>query len=502
MLRTEAAGSGDSFLGRMMAARFGAAHFGLHNHVEFGLDWLDAETVSEWAGERFTRENVVGWMTGPPPSGLGLELPAGRRIRPPDPESLPELELPSYVSGGSGGVAVSLLARRSTAISMAMAVASERAHELLRRERGLTYDVSGERIPLTRELGHYTLGADCLDEHAGRVRDGLVEILDGLASEGPSEQELDLERTRAMSAIPDPENTPYYLDALASGVLLGQEPLWKEDLIRERAEVTSPSAATALGEVMDSLMLFVPSGSARPSQRFKPYLEETDRAVEGRSYSPRLSRPRMRMQGNRLIVGPEGVSRIIRDGEVVTIRFDQCVAVHREILGALTLQGRNGAWLRLSGVDFPDHHTVVASVEEAVPAERFVPLSERAMQVDEAARAKLKRLWTIDEELFWLSESLGDGETLLTLAEAGRARGSLGLLACTDRRVIFLYKVGGKEDSLEIPYARISSVRSGGPLRATRVDIEGEDGRRRFDVSPAGRAAEFVECIQRGIEQP
>jgi hypothetical protein len=55
---------------------------------------------------------------------------------------------------------------------------------------GLTYSVGADYLPLTRDVAHVTLGADCLDEHATAVRDGILDVLDALAADGPTEGEL------------------------------------------------------------------------------------------------------------------------------------------------------------------------------------------------------------------------------------------------------------------------------------------------------------------------
>jgi hypothetical protein len=81
--------------------------------------------------------------------------------------------------------------------------------------------------------------------------------------------------------------------------------------------------------------------------------------------------------------------------------------------------------------------------------------------VDRVASLKLKRRWTVTVELELLSSVLAPGEELVTLAEASHARKG-GLLALTDRRVLFLYKgIRSKSDTLvEIAYEAIESVRS------------------------------------------
>ena len=149
VLRAEAQREDPGVVARMLDHRFGAAGFGLTNYGELGLRWLDAEDLRRWSAERFTRGNAVLWMTGEPPDDLGLELPDGPRHPLPLPEPL-ELELPGYVAEGSGGVALTGLGERSTALRVAMAVAGERLYDAVRGERGLAYAPAGGYMELDR----------------------------------------------------------------------------------------------------------------------------------------------------------------------------------------------------------------------------------------------------------------------------------------------------------------------------------------------------------------
>lgn len=105
VLETEAATQAASAYETLFGLRFGASRHGLMNYAELGLRAASAESVVQWAAERFTRENAALWMSGPPPEELelNLNLSAGRPLPPPDPEPLPQLRLPAQASLGNAG---------------------------------------------------------------------------------------------------------------------------------------------------------------------------------------------------------------------------------------------------------------------------------------------------------------------------------------------------------------------------------------------------------------
>ena len=115
--------------------------------MELGLRWLGAEQVSHWARTRFTRGNVVVWMTGEPPEDLGIELPDGERMTAPEPDEI-VLQYPAFLAEGTGGVMFTATARRSTALRALSVIAGERLHDAVRRERGMAYAPAGGYSPL------------------------------------------------------------------------------------------------------------------------------------------------------------------------------------------------------------------------------------------------------------------------------------------------------------------------------------------------------------------
>ena len=122
--------------------------------------------------------------------------------------------------------------------------------------------------------------------------------------------------------------------------------------------------------------------------------------------------------------------------------------------------------------------------------------------VDRIASLKLKRRWTVTEELELLPAVLAPGEELVTLAEANHGRKG-GMIALTDRRLLFLYKgIRTKADmQIEIGYEAIESVRATSfaipGVWAPDVWVGTADKELKFkSVLPRERAAEIADEIR------
>lgn len=185
-------------------------------------------------------------MTGPPPDSIGLRLPSGERSLPPHVQAIPDLEFPAYVSTQGGGVVASFLGRRSTALTIALALLQRRLHEGLRLRRALSYAASGSYFPLSTETAHLTLGADCSDEHAMVVRDQLMEELQRLAADGPEDSEVaSVTDAIVASWAEDPLLALSHLDVAVTNELLRARQMSRQELREEYRHLTPAAVAAA-----------------------------------------------------------------------------------------------------------------------------------------------------------------------------------------------------------------------------------------------------------------
>lgn len=497
ILRTEGAGGGGDPVSASLALRYGARAHGLMGFEEYGLHTVGPDEIAAWVKRFFTRENAVLWMTGPPPRDFSLDLPQGSRMGPPPPEPLPELAFPlAHPAGPEDSVVAAYAAARSPALTMAHAVLVDRAWQEIRYDRGLAYNVADVFEALSAESVHATLWVDSLTENVDAVRDTLLRLLSAMADAGPTEQELANEVERLREEVSDVSQLPSFLHYSACEHLLGRE-ISGEEYVRARAEVTPQASADAFRSALDNLLLAVPSEEQVPEDS-RLYPLHSSGTVSGRAHRASLLRLTKAARRTAMIVGEEGVTITGPDESPFTVRFADIAAVVRWPDGSRSLWGVDGTHLYVDPDTWRGARDAIDAIDEAVSEElvvRYEPeLVLRNEALERVTREKLKRRWVVDDELEALARELGEGETLLTLAEACRGLRA-GLLAVTDRRVLWLFKLIG-EKRLELPYEQIESVSAKRGLLEAVIRIRTNGETIKFsDIVPKARADEIEELV-------
>jgi zinc protease len=499
ILAAEASSNPASLDARLMALRFGPVGYGLVNSAELGLGWVSPDGVATWAAERFNAANAAVWLTGRPPDDLGtLSLPRGQSFPAPTPEPIPSLDLPSHLADGTGGVALSFLGTRATALHSAFVIAVERAHASLRSGAAVSYAPGGSYFPLTGDVAHVVLNADCRDQDAAQVQRELLGILDDLAANGPTAEELEWDRTMLERALADPHWGAPALDSWARDALFGVESPTRSDLVREREELTPARVAEALAGAVESLLVLVPDGVAKPAGRpLSTFAPEYKQLIEGRRH-PVTTQWEQWGERNDIVVGEEGISYVSKDGaDVMSWRFDDCVAGIRQLSGAITVVGRDGSWLTVYPQRYLGGANAVAQIANALGEDRLVPISNRAREMRPLVEEQLgDRVGRVPQEVDLLEDVLGAEEELRALAEARRGD-QVGLLSVTDRRLIFEFWGTQQKELLEKPLDSIATATVKGMVKK-RLVISHDEGTVEFeDVKPPGRAPEIAELLAR-----
>ena len=115
------------------------------------------------------------------------------------------------------------------------------------------------------------------------------------------------------------------------------------------------------------------------------------------------------------------------------------------------------------------------------------------------ARQKLSRARMVRRELRKLPSILGEGEQALNLAR-GEYDGKEGLLAVTDRRVIFLEEGMIRHRLEDFPYDKISSVQTKTGMRSGELTIfVGGNKATVKDVHPKQRAPEIGDYVRQRV---
>ena len=177
----------------------------------------------------------------------------------------------------------------------------------------------------------------------------------------------------------------------------------------------------------------------------------------------------------------------------VTALFDSCRLAIRYPDGSRTLLTDDGFFVPIEPDEWRDGRGIVRAVDAAIPEERTVRIDPEATQsldaVEEVAHTWLRRRWLVSDELAGLPERLEDDERPLAFLSATKGVRA-GLLAATDRRLLFFARIFG-EEWIEWRLDEIAAVRgTRGPL-----------GGRRLLVSVGGEEVEFAELKKHDVER-
>lgn len=494
VLRTEASLDAGDFTSRQLFYRFGASGFGGAHLREFALGWVGRDEIQQWRDERLTAGNVAIWLHGTePPEQLG-GLPEGGRRRPPAVETLPRLELPSFLAAGTGGVALTLIAERSVATVAALEIVLERLHERLRLGRGLSYAVSGGYQVLSASNAHASVMADCLDEHAGEVTDAMLEVIDELVEHRPTTKELEDHVGRAERAERDnpDDRERAALDRAVTDALVGAEVADAAELTRQRRELQPQQLADALRTALPSALVIAPAGTRKPRQWLADY-EPHNAEQLGES----IFKARGRRASTKLGVGARGLSHTTGDREPISICWTECALAIRKPVGSLLLLSQDGTEIEVNPRHWRDGDELLDAIERHVPEELLIPGEmDAAADVERLAETHIKRRFIVDDELKALPEVLLPGEAVRMLGRASLGM-KAGLIALTDRRLLYLFKGLRKEQLVEIELEEVSSVRARGGVTEGKLYLEHGGHRTKFSsVVPRQRAHELADAIE------
>ena len=462
---------------RMLMMRFGAARHGLSFYEPMGVRWLEPAHVADWGRRWFTRGNAAVWMTCPPPTGLRLPLPEGGRAVPPEPQPIPGLELPSFAAAGHGLTAATMLGRRTAALTVAVRAVAERL-------RDADHPVASWQLPLTADVSHRFLA---VEGDGGAA--ALDRALESVAADGPARGELEEAVAFAVQGVSADDAAAGGLERMAVEELLGAPRRWKEDLVREAQSASYAEAAAALREALGSQILLAPVDTPKPSERFADYPWFSRDRVQGSELKPVDRSP------VRLVVSQEGVSHVARDaGHASTVRFPDVAAALQERDGSLTLIGRDGAIVGLDVRLFKGADRVVADLERSLPPELIVPPRD-TNALERVARNKLRPQVLGTQSLRLLTQLIEHDEVVVNMAEATVGY-KWGLLALTDRRVIFATQGPRHPVVRELPYADVLGVTLA-RVPSQMVTVRSPVGETAFaQITPKERAPELAAEIE------
>ena len=503
VLLAEASLHGPGTWDHLLDLRFGATGHGMLGHPEYGLHRLTVGEIGDWARQRFTAGNAGIWITTDP-SGIEVGLPPGPRHVVESPQERPGLELPAYLNEDRPDVAMLLVAPRSVAFAAGISITSDRLSERLRRVAAISYEPGGSYIPLTADLASACVRADSRPRHATQVRDEILRTLKELASGNARDEELAAEVRGFERQLRDPDAVPSELDHRLLDELLGAPRQSANEVLEELRAVAPAQVAAALSQALSTAILVAPDDTPPPPPPFVQFSPRRPGPLRGRSHRPRIaSLPVARDRTADLRASEAGVSMVLPDGDHRTIPWDACEAVLCEADRNLTIIAGDASSLELDLSKMRDTHAFVSLLLRKVPADRIMHVDDEAhgWLAVEAARDDLRHGWGAHEELRILGRHLHPGERISRMAQCKIGVLKAGVLAVTDRRLIFVRAgiVESGNQILEFPREAITSIaaRSGHRMVGGAVlTVNAGAQKARFtEIVPRERAGEIARIL-------
>ena len=366
VLRTENGAVVPPAGGALLAERYGGTGAGLAGYREPAMDALTAQDVQQWANTRFSRGAAALWLSGPPPEGLSLPLPDGPApLRPV--QTVRPLPTPALVEHPvDGAVAVGAEVGRLPGLTATCRILSERVEDDLRHRRGISYTVGHEHLLIERDRRFVAVSADCREGQEAVAARALWHGLVRLAEQGPTETELEHDREGLEEYLADPRAAIGEVQAAAAALVTGVPHRTGDELLQEARSLTAQQVRDVAQALRADALLAVPVGV----DVSLPELTATPRwspdAVSGQVFRRRLRSDAPR--GARLVVGDDGVSVDLGDGELLTVRYAQALALLQVAPAEWSLVGADGITVPLSPADWRDGQRALELVRAAVPA--------------------------------------------------------------------------------------------------------------------------------------
>jgi zinc protease len=482
---------GGDVVSRMLAHRFGIRGFGSNVLGELTLPCLGRDVVEAWRRERFTAGNAALWFHGPRPPALRVALPPGTRQPLPDATPLSGLTFPAFLAEGTGGVAASMLATRTWATVFAVELLRDRLHDRLRLEEALTYHVWDDVVVLGTDRSHVAVGSDCRDDDAARVTELLLDVLDDVAAEGPTDAELaGYRRGAERELLEEPDATRASLDRAVRDELFGAPHPSRDQELDELRRVTPTDVRAVVRDALATLLLVAPDETSKP----RAALSDLERPVPQFSAEP--VKLKGVLPGDQLHIGEAGI-RWTNGKAPAAIAAGELAYVVEGAGGVLTIVGIDGTSIELDPSRMRDGEDAVRRIRRLWPYQ-FLPTPDpRPGWIEQLAREKLDRRWTVSDELELLPGILDLDEQPLTMAEATRGTRT-GLLVVTPTRLLFLFVGLRRDELLRIPIEDIRDARARRRLFGSELHIDVDGDRLEFaDLHPKARLEEVLGALRR-----
>jgi zinc protease len=370
VLRTEGANRTGGSVKACWTWRFGPSGLGLCDWEEFGLRWLGPADVERWAGEWFTAQNAVLWLSGPVPEGLTLELPSGKRKQLPAQRPLP-YTTPAMYQQGDRFALLHMLGPRTSPFMLSSFILNMRLRDRIRQRESLAYEVRANYLPLDKDTAEVTAFADSLQASSKAAADAMAEETRRLGEEGPQPAELEIVRAERRRAMENPESGFGRLDASAISELEGRDS--RPDVVDAEIESVTPEAmAQVVKASYTSAFLSLPQDVPMSVPGFTPIPLTSGRRYKGVQV---LGMPGAG-HSDVIDLSTEGISVTFPNRSYVGMAWNEIAAALWWADGRRTLFNVEGAGINFNPEKWREAPTVLGALQAHVPADRWIPMDE------------------------------------------------------------------------------------------------------------------------------
>ncbi len=365
------------FRSNLLLWRYGAAGYGLTGMPQWGLRGATIEQLRGYSAQRFTKENAVLWLSGPPPDGLCLPLPHGTKQPPPSLAPIQRTFPSWFVDDRCGGVAVAATVPRVFAATVFCSLVAKRLHERLRTVQAVSYAPRVFYDHLNADTAHLVLYADSDKDHRAELVSGFGEVFERLDQVDDSEVEMAqqqiLERWTGALAPPPADRLVLDVQRAAMDWIFGTEYESTEELAAGVSSVTASDISKFGRGVQTTAMFALPSRVPRRpwmGERVPPSLGFS---VQGRE-TLHIDAP---IRQERLVYGLDGVSLLWPNAAHATVRYSELAAALCYDDGCVCLIGSDATAVTVEPTLWRDGQRVCRKILERVPAHLLLAQGSR-----------------------------------------------------------------------------------------------------------------------------
>ncbi len=360
LLQAEANGRSRGPADAMPLWRHGARDYGVAGYPEWGLPAVTEDELRAWVARYFTRDNAVLWVAADRvPAGLRLDLPTGVRQSPPAPSSALPVT-PAWFPGFSGMLVWDTEVPRGPGSAVFAGVLDRVMLRELRHEGGFSYTAQAGYEPVGADRALVTAVADALPEKNGAMLGAFVDVLAALRVGRIDEADVAAVVKKQTETMRIAEEQGSRLPGQALNLLVGREVQDADEAIAAIRAVGVAEVAEVAAAAWAGGLLMTPRTRADWAG-FAAAPDRSESAVTGTEYAS-LEEP-----GERLIIGPEGVS-IASAAHCVTVRFADCVLVRAWPDGGRHLIGADSIVVWIEPTLYAGASAAVAQLDSWLPA--------------------------------------------------------------------------------------------------------------------------------------